>query len=167
MNTLGSGKFAQRKRLYKYISCVTFDADSSEYEMHGLNYFDVSLETYSKGCLTGTRLAAEFLMEAAQDDSFDGLLPVLEEASKVLAGNGSGPEVESKRGAAAGLLDTLQQVFNTAASRLDFTEVFQRKLDYYESDLTEQIESMRQTNAAILAGLSRNATQQPKNTAPT
>lgn len=154
--TNSSGKSAQRKRLYENISCITVDADSGEYELKGLSYFDVPHESYTKGCLTGSRLVSEFLKEAAQDDSFDSLRSVLEEAAKNIDGNEGGPEFASKRGAAVGLFGTLQEVFNFAASRVDFTDVFKNTFDYHEADLTEQLEDMRKAHAAILNGVAAN-----------
>lgn len=151
-----SNKPSQRKRLYENISCITVDADSG-IELKGLSYFDVPLESYTEGCLTGTRLVSEFLKEAAQDDSFDSLRGVLEEAVKAVGGNEGGPEFASKCGAAAGLFVTLQEVFNFAAFRLDFTDVFKNTFDFYEADLTEQLEDMRKAHAAILAGLATSS----------
>lgn len=143
----------KRKRLYENISCITIDADSSEFNLKGLSYFDVPLENYKEGCLTGTRLAYEFLKEAAQNDSLDSLTRVLREASKELDKDNGGPDTVSKLGAAAGLADTVQEIFNFAASRLDFTEVFKRTFDFYEADLVNQLASIRKTNAEILTGL--------------
>lgn len=158
-NTTSQGKSAQRKRLYENISCITVDAECAEYELTGLTYFDVPLETYTQGSLTGTRLVAEFIKEARQDDSFDVLQSVLEEASKSLIGDEGGPEVLSKYGAAVGLFSTLQEVFNLAATRVDFTEVFKYSFDFHEAELTEQLEDMRKANAASLASLATNTTQ--------
>ena len=150
-------KSVKRKRLYENISCITVDADCGEYELKGLTYFDVPLETYNDGCLTGTRLVYELLKEAAQDDSFDRLVNVLEESSKELGGSGGKPDTASKRGAAVGFAGTLQEVFNFAASRLDFTEVFKHTFDFHEAYLVEQLDAMRKTNAGILADLPANS----------
>lgn len=148
-----TSKSANRKRLYENISCITVDADCGECELTGLTYFDVPLETYTQGNLTGTRLVAEFIKEARQNDSFDVLQSVLEEASKAIIEDEGGPEVLSKNGAAVGLFYTLQEVFNLAATRVDFTEVFKSSFDFHEAELTEQLEDMRKANASALASL--------------
>jgi hypothetical protein len=152
------GKTARRKRLYENISCITVDADCGEYEFKGLSYFDVPQEPYIHGCQTGTKLVFEMLKEAAHDDGLECLQKMLEASFKEIGAPGDDIEVESKRGAAVGFICTLQEVFNFAASRLDFSEVFKNTFDCYESDLEEQLVSIRTEHAEMLAALAANAT---------
>lgn len=155
---LSSGESARRKRLYPNISCITVDAGCGEYELKGLSYFDVPLEAYTDGCLTGARLVYELLKEAAKDDTFDDLMRVQHAAAQVLDGGDDHSDAASKRGAAVGFSGALQSVFNFSATHLDFAEVFKRTFDCHEAYLAEQLDDMRQANAAILADLPTHST---------
>ena len=142
-----------RRRLYAGLSCITVDADSRPGELDGLSYFDVPLEDYETGSLTGARLVYELLRQGAVDECFDSFSGVLEEAVAELVAERGQPLTDSKRGAAVGFLETMNQVFNYAASRLDFAPVFKGIFEAHEIGLADDLADMRKTNAVILADL--------------
>ena len=151
---------AQRKRLYDNISCITLDADCPEDELKGINYFDVPLEPYVEGNLTGTRLVCELVCAAAEDSSFESLVPVMRAAAEVVQEHRSnGGDTPAKYGAAVGLLCSLQEVFNLAAANLDLVPIFEHTFKYYEADTAKTLKNMRKTNADILAALRTHASK--------
>lgn len=139
-----------RKRLIPNVSCITVAHGCSEDNPGTIDYFDVPLEDYTSGCLTGAHIMAELLKEAACNPYGLYLLPGVLQACAAEMDS----EVEvSKRGAAIGLLDTLQEVVNYAATRLDFAPMFKPLFDCHEGILADGLADLRQRNAAVLADI--------------
>lgn len=65
MNSSNHGCASQRKRMFKNVSCITLDADCGEYDLKGVDYFDVPAQEYAQGNLTGEIVLCEMLKEAA------------------------------------------------------------------------------------------------------
>jgi len=141
------------KRLYPNVSCITVDEDGSHHNLKGMSCFDVPLEDHETGNLTGMRLVYELMREAVVDESFDCLSGVLKESIAELAVDRGHPLNASKRGAAVGFMEALQQVFNFAASRVDFTPVFKGLFEAHEIGMADELEDVRRKNAEILSDL--------------
>lgn len=145
-----------RRRLYPNVSCITVPADAGPYDYEDISHFDVPLETYCDGNLTGSRLVLELLKAAREDEDFDILTPIIEQAAAEAAkADNPAHDMGSKRGAAIGFFFALQDVFKHAAERLDCAEVFKSNFDFYEQDLEQQLAKMRATNSALIFSISK------------
>ena len=136
----------ERRRVYPDLSFITVDADCKPWEARGLSYFDVPAEEYDAGCLTGTMVCCELV---ASPDGFSHLTPILKEALPLLV-----PTTQiSRRGAAVGLLCTLEEVLRHAAAELDLSGVFKQTFVQYQRELADELATMKKDHARLLNSL--------------
>ena len=142
-----------RAQLYKGVSCVTFLKDTGHFGMSGTNYFDVPDESFIEGNLTGIKIAYE-VMAAAHNGDFDSFESVHKAAFKVLRDSQGNSETASDgAGAAVAYLQTMSEILELAAQKLDLSNLMQDSFFSHEAMLQDTLDDVKAENIAFMVRL--------------
>ena len=139
-----------RLKLYKGVSCVTFSRGADGLEFNSVNYFDVPDEDYVEGHLTGVKIAYE-VMAAARKGDFDSFTSVHQAAFKVgRDSTGNAATARDGAGAASGYLQTMSDILELAAQKLDLSNLMQDSFLSHEAVLQDAVDDMKADNLASM-----------------
>ena len=139
-----------RFQLYKGVRCVTFSKGVNGLEFNSVNYFDVPDEDYVEGHLTGIKIAYE-VMAAARKGDFDSFISVHQAAFKVgRDSTGNAATARDRAGAASGYLQTMSDILELAAQKLDLSNLMQDSFFSHEAVLQDAVDDVKAENLAFM-----------------
>lgn len=142
-----------RVPLYKGVRCVTFVRDPESFGMSGTNYFDVPHESFTEGNLTGIKIAYE-IMAAARKGNFDAFESVHKAAFRVIRESKGNSETASDgAGAAVAYLQTMTEILELAAQKLDLSNLMQDSFFNHEAMMQDTVDVRKAENLAFIASM--------------
>ena len=146
-----------RFKLYKGVSCVTLLKGADGPALNSINYFDVPDEDYMAGNLTGIKTAYE-VMAAARKGDFDSFASVHKAVFKVLRdSNGNSATAIDGVGAATGYLQTMSDILELAAQKLDLSNLMRDSFFSHEAVLQDTADEVKAENLAFIETMKTEA----------
>ena len=155
MKTIANSEIGQSGRalLFPGVSCVTFDPrDGASPNYDRVNYFDVPDQSYGDGNLTGIKAACELLLDCKRTNDGSLIIKVVCEAEKIAdAADPTVTDAFDRRGAAIGLLATMEELFCSALQNFDIAAFAKERLMRHEQSMQNDLDDVRKKNKNFVA----------------